>query len=1074
MSGEILTMRLVLETDQAEKQIEATADNAARSWEKVAKANGRAMDGIRAAVGRVQGIGDAIGQANQKLENLGSSAINGAKAALRLVVAFKLIQAAASKAGVAALGGVSLLAQRSPVAEKALVGVGSQIRAIGSYSPRLNAVSSAVDGIAAAAKQGEAGFAKLYATGSLLGRVVPFLQRNKSSLLALGTSALFVATSVAVVVASFEAMSKVAEVAQQRIDLIGSAKIWQVQQQEVDAYRHSLNDVKTGLEALSSVLELRQIGFTESDVSRLATMVNIIAAVTGEAKESVEQRLKGAQVTERDLGVFSKLTGELKTQQGIQNALARAQLRAGGAMLTQAVKSQVISQYLAGSADAAKQLERNLGNVGKANPFTIIRKQIRTVKEDVVTYIAPTLLKAFEKLFHYTKAIGKGFAIIWLRIRHGAKESERILKQMSDATYVQSQRQSKELGKLNKTRQKQEQAGHNKTLDALRQQKAQQEAITEALGRQQRARTLSRNFEREALARIAAWGARGISQTISGISQLVELSKVLGDNFSGSSRSAQLLRLQLQAGSVAAKKLAINEKIQTASLASQLALSQSIRAEVQARAQLSDIEGSLAGGMKSVNAAILVLQRKKSRVAEYGIKQLRQALEMLKKEADRRKQIVRLQLERAKIEDRYSKRKETLDHNKKMVDLLSQQKALTQRLSRINGDTVRDRGESGRRAADNTRQEIAQIQILIQKNQALKKTVLDARSAQKLETQIRDSQNYVNELKKRLSLEQKLIDAQKRSAFLADERARKQLGDSIRASTIRQSDLQSQLRDLQAKNATGLDSINDGGETATQGALRKSRQQIKQLAADLASLNRQLNLVSPNSAQAFAIQQTLAAKEAELGITKKIAHEQARMVEREKERLTVVGSLVQTMQGQVRGLAQRLGRQIAQQITGIAQTMVGTLGQLFTDMVSAPTKAIDNLGKSILSAFGDIALQLAAFFAAEAIGMAFTPGGQAAAVGLGVAAAGLAAIGGSLKGIAAAINPPSAPSTSSTGGSSGAPARQGLPGAQPREREQSNTYYLVTNSIYGSEESQARNLRDFVRRNKRSLGGRMF
>ena len=54
-------------------------------------------------------------------------------------------------------------------------------------------------------------------------------------------------------------------------------------------------------------------------------------------------------------------------------------------------------------------------------------------------------------------------------------------------------------------------------------------------------------------------------------------------------------------------------------------------------------------------------------------------------------------------------------------------------------------------------------------------------------------------------------------------------------------------------------------------------------------------------------------------------------------------------------------------------------------------------GKSILGAFGDIAIQLGSFFIAQGIAMLFTIGGAAAGVGLIAAGGGLAIVGGALK-----------------------------------------------------------------------------
>lgn len=1064
--SDTLTLRMVLETDQAEKQIEEVAEKTQKAMEDASKASAKVADGIRGAMAKVQAVGDSIINLDDTFSNLGGTVKDATKSVIRLVAAAKILKAASISAGTAALGGISLIAKQVPGAQEALARAGDRLKDMAASTPRLGFLANAVDGIATAASNGEQQVLKLNDRMTLFGRAAIFVKNNKVALFNFAKAALLAGAAIGAVVLAFGALEKAAGVAQQRIDVIGSQRIWQIQQKEVDAYRDSLNDVKTGLEALATVTELRQLGFSEADVVRLGKMVNIIAAVTGEAKESVEQRLKGAQVSERDLGVFSKLTGELKTQQGVQNAIAQATLKAGGATLTLAARSQAVSQYLAGSADAAVQLEKNLGRVGQANPFTIMRKTLRTIREDIVTYIAPSILKAFQSVLDIIEKVGKGWAAIFVVIRNGWTEGRKILKAMRDQELAQAKRNAAALTTLNKKTQAQEQQAHNKTLAMLRQQKAQQEAIQEAIGRQQRARTLMRNFEREALSRIAAFGARGISQTISGFSQLVELSKVLGSNFEGNSKSAQLMRLQLQAGFVAAKKLAINEEIQTASLRANLALSQSIKAEVQAQAQLRDIEGSLSGGVLSVNKAIQVLEQSKSSLAEKGIQQLRVTLKLLKDQADLRRQVVQLTLQRARIEEQYQRKAQDIGAWQKLNGVLEQQRQLREKLLQLSGFVVRDRGAAAAAAVEKTDLEIQQAQSLLTKYRALTKTLIDKRDVDLNNARIRQQQVLIKELQGRLKLEEKLVTAQQRAAKAADAAAKNQIATAARQAKERQRQLNNQLINMRAQR-TGGQGVLPGVEN-----LAKTQAQIDKLKGDIATFNTQLATLDPTSNKAQQLQNTITARSQELALLKDIRLEQELMLKREKERLTVVGSFVQTMQNQVRGFQQRLGKQIADGVLGLAQSMSSAIGSLFSDLVSEPAKALDNLGKNILSAFGDMALQLAGFFAAEAIGMAFTPGGQAAAVGLGVAAGALAAIGGTLKGVAASIGAPPTP-TAATSSSGAMSRREGLPGAQPgREQPKTETVIIVTDQLVGSEEDRARRLADLVRRNRRAMGGR--
>lgn len=123
-----------------------------------------------------------------------------------------------------------------------------------------------------------------------------------------------------------------------------------------------------------------------------------------------------------------------------------------------------------------------------------------------------------------------------------------------------------------------------------------------------------------------------------------------------------------------------------------------------------------------------------------------------------------------------------------------------------------------------------------------------------------------------------------------------------------------------------------------------------------------------------------------------------------RRNFTIFGAMLQQLQSHVDNFNKKVGEQFANVLQGSLQPMFN----LISEGVSGAIQQTENLGEkllaNVLSAFGDLSLQLSSFFALEGLGMLFTPGGQGAAVGLFAAAAGLAALGGALKGGSALIN----------------------------------------------------------------------
>ncbi len=763
------------------------------------------------------------------------------------------------------------------------------------------------------------------------------------------------AGAVGGIVVAFQALEKVLQLAQDRFDLLGRARIWQVQADNARGYRDILNDVRSSAEALADVVELRQLGFTEEDITRAARYANIIAAATGEEKDSVLARVRRAQITERDLGVINKIAHTNKSILDIQNAITKASIAHGGATLTVAQRSRAVMQALLGSAENARKLEAKLGDVGKANPFTVFKKDIKSLSDDARDVLAPALLKVFNAAKAGFQGLGKFVAAIFVTIKEGPRAAAKIFADMQRASELLAKSTQRKITAATKKEIKKRTAAQIAAEQAVaRRAIARQEALSEIKGRLSRARSLVRNFQREALTSLAGFGIRGLSQTIGSIARIDELSKVLGRNITGSGKGAQLMRLELQKGDFAAKKLLATFADQRDMVAASLATSKEERATIQGRVKARQLELTLAASREIVKRAILIVAQRQDKLAQSQIKKLRGIFFALKKQRDLQREQVKIAVARGREEDRIAKIKASfskvaagLQQEKKLLDLAHQRKALQDKIAQASGRRVQNAGAAAAAAASATSIEIRAIQALIEQNRQLALATSDPKKKTALQAQAAAQMQIMDGLKQRMALEIQLSDTMKKQTDLAK--------------------LQAQQQDAWLKQRVAT-------------------------------------------------------------------------------------------------------------TTSLAQGMTQTIGQLFSDVLTAPQDALASLGANILSAFGDLAFKLAAFFAAQGVALLWTIGGAANGIGLLAAAAGLAAVGGLLKGAGSLVAPsaakPSSGATSTGSGSTSSPS-QGLPGSRAtRNQQPTQTIIFVGDPAltFGDEQQKARWMRNFMNRNKRALG----
>ena len=163
--------------------------------------------------------------------------------------------------------------------------------------------------------------------------------------------------------------------------------------------------------------------------------------------------------------------------------------------------------------------------------------------------------------------------------------------------------------------------------------------------------------------------------------------------------------------------------------------------------------------------------------------------------------------------------------------------------------------------------------------------------------------------------------------------------------------------------------------------------------------------------------------------------------------------------------SQKIGQTIANSVQSFASSIGNSISGLFEGLAKSDKDAGANFGKTLLSALGDIATAFASTFMGIGIGKVALGdvGGGAALIAASVA---LYAVAGGLKGLASG----QASGTSQTT----TPSRAELPGTVTRQPEKAEpTFILVSNRIFGSEEDQARALKQFVQRGER-ITGRIF
>lgn len=188
-----------------------------------------------------------------------------------------------------------------------------------------------------------------------------------------------------------------------------------------------------------------------------------------------------------------------------------------------------------------------------------------------------------------------------------------------------------------------------------------------------------------------------------------------------------------------------------------------------------------------------------------------------------------------------------------------------------------------------------------------------------------------------------------------------------------------------------------------------------------------------------------------------------RLFNQQINQTTLLGSAFDKLAMQGVNASKKIGESLTQNLGAMLSSIGSALQGLFSGLIQGEKDAGKNFGKSLLSALGDMAIAFATTFAGIGAGK-IAMGDFAGGAGLLAASVALFAAAGLVKGFASGSSSSSSASPSST------PPRQQLPNVQPQREQERNTFILVSNRIFGSEEDQARALKNFVQKNQRVTG----
>lgn len=470
---------------------------------------------------------------------------------------------------------------------------------------------------------------------------------------------------------AFQGLTGIVDTIQQRTDALGRAKFFGVMADEAEVLRKKLSDVKSSMEALNLATQLKSAGFDKGQMATFAQAINVISALSGETKQAVEDGLKAGELSNDALRVLGK------SAQEVEAIVAKAQIAAGGRMLSPLEKTQAILKALA--PDLSK-IEQKMGNLGASNPFRVLLKDLQSIWEQVVSKLDPAMKEfvgiiqknkqgiisflsksvglatqlagAFVKMLPYVEKfasiadgavqlIGKmsPYGLGLSMVKKQAEEQGKIQEKMlEDYKKKHGITEKLRFSVAKETEQKIQQAKTSiaKNGSAARVAQSVLEARQETIARMAEARSMIRNYQALALEATASFGGP-VSGALSAFKDSFEKFKVLGSLYKGTlnrladASESELKRL-LKAGKITESQAKAVKLFQAYVRAGEHDLREYLGTEKQVNIQLQAQGSLLQSNAAIAQTQVEVLNQQKD--VHAAIKSITKTIELLEGKND--------------------------------------------------------------------------------------------------------------------------------------------------------------------------------------------------------------------------------------------------------------------------------------------------------------------------------------------------------------------------------------------------------------------------------------------------------
>jgi len=177
---------------------------------------------------------------------------------------------------------------------------------------------------------------------------------------------------------------------------VARAKIFKVTTADAKRFNQALGNSLTRMQALSQLTDLKALGFTEKDAIRAAQMSRVLAVITGQTRDVALEMLKTGEAS-----------GQVLESLGLHSDTLAFQIKqrrdAAGRELTQFEKSKVLIDLIAKQSGI---YQKNIVNASKADIVSPFRK-FKNLLVDVADSLIKKILPFFRELVKKSGGIDK-------------------------------------------------------------------------------------------------------------------------------------------------------------------------------------------------------------------------------------------------------------------------------------------------------------------------------------------------------------------------------------------------------------------------------------------------------------------------------------------------------------------------------------------------------------------------------------------------------------------------------------------------------------------------------------------